>query len=241
MSTAIEKVQESQLPAEMLAYAQIIERAASNPDVDVAKLEKLMDMQERVMNRRAEMAFNSAFAQMQAELPEINEMGKIVVDGKVRSKYALFEDIDKAVKPVLQKHGFAVTFKVHSDKEGINVTGILMHREGHREMTDLTLQADTSGSKNGVQSVGSSVQYGKRYVLSALLNIATRGLDDDGKKAGTKMITETQAADLIALAEEVKADVSKFCAYYKIDKIDNLPASLYASAVKAFEKKRRAA
>ncbi|WP_340146807.1 ERF family protein [Halomonas sp. PA16-9] len=44
----------------------------------------------------------------------------------------------------------------------------------------MLLPADISGNKNAVQAFGSSTSYGKRYVLSALLNI-TRGQDDNGK------------------------------------------------------------
>lgn len=231
----------SELPTELAAYMQLIEKAANSPEVDADKLSKLLDMQERILKRGAEAAFNAAFAEMQSEMPEIDEAGKIKVGEQVRSTYSKFEDINKVMKPILQKHGFAIMFKTASKKGEVTVTGILVHREGHRESTELTLEADTSGSKNGVQSTGSSVQYGKRYVMAALLNITTRGEDDDGKKAGTKTITEKEVADLRALAEEVKADIPKFCQYYKIDKIENLPASLYQSAVKAFEKKRRQA
>ena len=56
----------------------------------------------------------------------------------------------------------------------------------------------------------------------------------------SQIAVESQVADLTALAEEVGADLKKFCQYYKIDKLENLPASSYASAVKAFQKKRRA-
>jgi hypothetical protein len=238
MSTAIAK---AELPTEMLAYAQIIERAAANPEVDVNKLEKLLDMQERVLRRGAEIAFNVAFAEMQSQLPVIQQNGAIVVNGQVRSKYALFEDINEAVKPILKKHGFALTFKTETTKGEAKVTGILMHNEGHREETDITLDADTSGSKNGVQSIGSSISYGKRYCLCALLNITSRGEDDDGLAAGVNRITDKQAADLQALAEEVKANIPAFCSYFKIKKLAELPAAKYQDAIKALEKKRKAA
>ena len=167
--------------SEAAAFVQVIERAASNKDVDVEKLQKLLDMQERIMAKNAEMAFNSAMAEMQAELPIITERGEIRVSGVLRSKYARFEDINEAVKPILQKHGFAMTFKTDTTTV-CKVTGILVHRAGHREQTDMTLPYDVSGSKNNVQAIGSSVSYGKRYVMEALLNLTSRGEDDDGKK-----------------------------------------------------------
>lgn len=61
----------------------------------------------------------------------------------------------------------------------------------------MLLPADTSGSKNAVQAFGSSTSYGKRYVLCALLNITTRGQDDNGQTAApVKLVTPFQAGQL---------------------------------------------
>jgi hypothetical protein len=237
MDTALEQ-RTPALPPDLATYARIISDAAANPAVDVEKLERLLNMQERILSRQAEIAFNSAFAEMQAAMPEITERGEIKVNGVVRSKYAKFEDVNEAVKPILKSHGFAVTFKTRTEKDSVTVTGILMHREGHRETTDMMLEADTSGSKNGVQSIGSSVSYAKRYVLNALLNITTRGEDDNGTRGAKEYVTEKQVADLRALADEVKADIPAFLKYMKIDKLENLPAAQYKTAVSAFERKR---
>ena len=38
---------------------------------------------------------------------------------------------------------------------------------------------DTSGGKNNIQAAGSAISYGKRYTMSALLNITTHDEDDD--------------------------------------------------------------
>ena len=90
-----------------------------------------------------------------------------------------------------------MSFRVNTVERGIEVTGVLMHRGGHREETTMLLPADTSGSKNAVQAFGSSTSYGKRYVLCALLNITTRGEDDDGNaSAPTKTVTAFQAGQL---------------------------------------------
>src|ERR1044071_4091370 len=51
-------------------------------------------------------------------------------------------------------------------------------------------------------------------------------------------ITETQAADLQALAEEVKADVPKFCSQFGVKNIANIPASKHADALAAMQKLR---
>lgn len=234
------------MPSDVAAFINVIERASANPEFDASKLEKLLTMYERIMARNAEMAFNSAFAEMQSEMPVITENGQIKIGNEVRSKYALFEDINDTVKPILKTHGFAVTFKTKTVENGITVTAILMHKDGHREDTEMTLQADTSGSKNAVQGVGSSVSYAKRYGLLALLNITTRGDDDDGQAGGAKLITEDQAATLQALIEETKANKANFLTYMgnkarrKLEKLSQIPASLMDEAVAALNKKRGA-
>ncbi|MBD1602414.1 ERF family protein [Pseudomonas typographi] len=178
----------------------VISRAAADPSCDIDKLERLMAMHERMQARDAEAEFNAAMAAMQSDIPSIAERGAIVVNGQKRSDYATFEDINDVIKPIMQRHGFAITFKVENVPSGLSVTGILMHRTGHRESTTMLLPLDTSGSKNAVQAVGSSTSYGKRYVMSALLNLTTRGEDDDGHAAvPATTVTEIQARQLQAL------------------------------------------
>lgn len=185
------------------AMISVIERAALNPDVDIEKMERLLSMQERIIERQSETEFNAAMAEMQCKMPSIAERGKIVVKGETRSHYATFEDINDVVKPIMQEFGFAMSFRVEQHENGINVTGILMHRSGHREQTSMFLPLDQSGAKNVVQSVGSSVSYGKRYVMSAMLNITTRGEDDDGNSAAPrKTIDAGQVEQLTQLLDK---------------------------------------
>ncbi|MBS9403706.1 ERF family protein [Halomonas sp. TRM85114] len=185
-SAAAQPLQES------TAIIQVIERAALNPEVDIDKMERLLQMQERVMDRQALMAYSAAMAAMQTELPSIAERGQ----GN-NGAYATLEDIVDTVRPIMQRHGFAVSFRIQTQERGIQITGVLMHQDGHREETSMLLPADTSGSKNAVQAFGSSTSYGKRYVLCALLNITTRGQDDNGQTAAAvKGVTTFQASQL---------------------------------------------
>lgn len=168
------------------AIIQVIERAASNPDVDIDKMERLLQMQERILARNAEAAFNTALAQMQNELPVIDENGSIKGrDGRVQSKYAKFEDINEAVKPIMRQYGFAISFRTAFEGGEVVVTGVLTHEGGHREQSAVKLPADASGNKNNVQGWGSSISYGKRYTMNALLNITSRGEDNDGAGSGS--------------------------------------------------------
>jgi hypothetical protein len=184
MGNAIQRVEPIESSA--TAIIQVIERAASNPDVDIDKMERLLQMQERILARNAEAAFNTALAQMQNELPVIEENGTIRArDRSIQSRYAKFEDINEAVKPIMRQYGFAISFRTAFQEGEVIVTGVLTHEQGHREESAVKLPADASGNKNNVQGWGSSISYGKRYTMNALLNITSRGEDNDGRGSAT--------------------------------------------------------
>jgi hypothetical protein len=237
--------------SETAAVLSMIERAARDPAVDIDKLERLMAMQKSMAENRAKVAFDAAMAEMQPKLPVIDRKGRIEVrkkdsngdrTGAVQQStpYALWEDINEAIRPILAEHGFSLTFRVGKTEAGlITVTGILAHREGHRETDTITLQHDSTGSKNAVQAVGSSNSYGKRYTAINLLNITTRGQDDDGKAADMSgLITADQAKDIKAKCDQVAAGFDEsFCNYFGIEKIASLPAKDYQRALAALKKK----
>ncbi len=161
-------------------FMQMVERLAANPDVPVDKLERLLAMQERVLDRNAEAAFNAAFAEMQPEIPTIAERGKTD-----KATYARLEDIIEAVRPILGRHGFSLSHRTEwPDAKTVKVIGILMHREGHSRQSEFLSAADSSGSKNAIQGLGSSVAYGRRYTVKDLLNVVTSDEDDDGQRSG---------------------------------------------------------
>lgn len=186
----VERAQETapMVPAsESAAIFSIIERAARDPNVDIDKMQRLMEMHDKMQAGRAKTAYSAAFAEMQPNLPEIPEHGQ----GHGAITYALWEDVNDLIKPVLAQHGFGISFRTGREGTGVTVTAVLSHREGHSEETTMILPLDTSGSKNAVQAVGSSTSYGKRYTATALLNLTSRGEDDDGKKGGGKAIDPT--------------------------------------------------
>lgn len=191
-ATLLDAQPDAESPAESMALATtglaaVVERLAANPDVDVVKLEKIIELQERIIKHNAKAAFDAAFAVMAPHIPEINEKGQIAVRGSVRSTYARLEDIHEAVKPICAQHGFAVRHRTEwpADKPGvIRIVGILSHREGHSEESAFEAPMDKSEFRTDVQSQGSTVSYGRRYTTLDLLNISTRAQDDDGQKAG---------------------------------------------------------
>lgn len=175
---------------EPVGLVAMFERLARDPSVDVDKLERLIAMQERVMRHNAKAAYEATFARMQPAIPEIDERGQITVKGTVRSTYAKLEDINAVLKPILADHGFALRHRTEwpADKPGIiRIVGILSHEQGHSEESSFEAPMDRSDYRTDIQSMGSTVSYGRRYTTLDLLNITTRGLDNDGKATGAAL------------------------------------------------------
>lgn len=183
--------------AENTALIAMIERVCLDASADISKLEKMLDMQERILNRNAEQAFAADFAAMQSELPRIAKNGTIEIKDKQTGRvtqstpFAKLEDINDGVRPTLQKYGFGVSFSIEQGNQLLTVTAKLLHRLGHSEKTSISLPIDNTGSKNAVQGSGSTVSYGKRYSMCALLNIST-GDDIDGNEL--EPVVQPQAA-----------------------------------------------
>lgn len=230
---AVVKQQEGQVVEAAIGLLPMIERAARDPNVDVDKMERLMAMMERVEARHSEAAFYADLSEMQDALPSIGERG----NAAGRYTYALWEDINAAIKPVLKRYGFAISFRTDFT-DGIAVTGVLSHKSGHKIETTIKLPSDASGNKNAVQAVASSVSYGKRYTASALLNLTSHGEDDDGFAADGKRNDEAfavrdewleaiRSADSADLLQQVKRDC--VASYGMADKVPALLKSAFVN------------
>jgi ERF superfamily len=229
MSNEVVKIDPTLQASPMFA---MIERAARDPSVDIDKLERLMQMKVNADALQARAAFDDAMADMQPELPVIAERG----NAADRYTYAKWEDINIQIKPVLKRFGFALTFRTNF-ADGIIITGVLSHRAGHREETDIKLPADPSGGKNAVQAVASSVSYGKRYTASALLNLTSHGEDDDAYKAAVDLISEDQEIQINDMLEATSSDKAKFLKWLKVDSVANIPSKSFASVMGELKRK----
>lgn len=231
-SVALEaaKAEVPAVQSETTALISMIERAARDPNVDVAKMERLFEMSERARASAARMAYDEAFSAMQVEMPEIDKRGKIIIRDKndkesiiQSTPYALWDDTNRLIKPILAKFGFGLSFRISQTDARLTTTAVLAHRAGHREETPFAAPIDSTGSKNNVQGWGSSMSYGKRYAATAILNITTRGDDDDGKKAGDVETPDTATvADLHALIKETSSNLVWFLQNYSVESLDDL-------------------
>lgn len=234
--------------SETAAILSMIERAARDPQVDVDKLERLFSIQQAAEARRARASYDAAFSVMQPHLPEIDKRGKIIIKAKDNTEkllqstpYALWEDTSKLIRPVLAEHGFGLSFRVAQTDARLTVTAVLSHVGGHREETSFSAPIDNTGSKNNVQGWGSSMSYCKRYAATALLNITTRGEDDDGKAAGHVSAPENTLADLRKLIADTGSSVGKICEHFSVGELEDLSSKQVAEVVAGLKARQRGA
>lgn len=235
--------------AETTALLGMIERMVRDPTIDIARVERMFALRKEVEAEHARKAFLAALAVVQPKLPIIDRKGRIIIKEKGGEKiiqstaYARWEDINEAITPIIAAEGFTLGFEPGNAADGkLTVTGILGHDMGHERRVTITLTHDSTGSKNAVQAVGSSLSYGKRYAAGLLLNITTRGEDDDGKAGGddpASKITDEQRRTIQALIDETHSDIVKLCRFYKIEALADLPASSYADAISRLEARRK--
>lgn len=184
---------------------EVIAKAARDPNVDIDKMERLLQMQDRVRSRDAEQAFNQAFSQMQPQLPHITVKNKIVHNGRVISEYADWPSISAAITPTLSEFGFSLNFGGSNTSTEKTTIAKLRHVGGHMETNEITLPHDTSGAKNKVQAIGSSSTYGQRYAGCPLVGVVVHGADDDGEAAGGNAVSRATDDQVVRIESHCKA------------------------------------
>ncbi len=217
---------------------QTLTQVVTTPGIGIDVVERMVALLERQETRQAQTAYMDAMAECQKEIPQIQKDGRIMVKGTERSRYALHEDIDTAIRPIYSRYGFAVSYDTKPEGGKIEVSMKVSHRAGHSETTTIALPIDASDFRSSVQSVGSTITYAKRQLLAMKFNIVTRGQDDDGQ-GGSKRIDDDQAQDLQCLIDEVKADKAGFLKYLGVNTLGEILDRDFKKAVNALEAKRR--
>lgn len=230
----------------------MIERVVLDPNADISKLERLLDMKERLEDRArndaaaaAKRAFFAALAAAQAEIPVVLRTRKNAFAGYT---YADLADIETQAMPIIRKHGFAVVARSEAGGEAgmQRVRMQVSHVAGHVEdfADDFPLDAggkDGKSNKTGVQAKGSTTSYGRRYMLCGFFGIATA--DDDGQggrrdprargnqaSAAAPLPTTLsghQVATLRKLIAESQSEEAKVLAFAKAESIEEIAPADY--------------
>lgn len=221
---------------------EVIARAASDPNVDADKMERLWQLHERISARQAEIAFNTAMNACQAEIPAVF---RNKINEEKSSRYADLEQLDKVSRPIYTRHGFALSFGTadcplpgHARQ-----TCLVSHIGGYSRLYQADIPLDLTGpkgnpNKTGVQGFGSSMSYGQRYLTKLIFNIALTNEDNDGE--GEKAaVSEEQIANIRAMLTELGKDEKKFLTWAKVRALSEIPAANYSEVIKTLEGMRR--
>lgn len=198
-------------PAE--AFGAFLMQALADPNIPADKLEVIARMRREVLGDQAREAFQQHYAAFSAELPQVERDGtvELVKDGRVMGRYAFttIENMDVILRPLLAKHGLAISFASVDNKDGVTVTGTLSGWGWERTST-YTFPPDAGPGRNALQARGSSRRYAKRYIVDDLCNVVRKGKDDDARGALEALIDATQIKELDELIKATATTEAKF-------------------------------
>ena len=231
------KPKENQVVKTSVSPNELIKQAIST-GADLDELDKLLTLQERWESNEARKAYHQAMADFKANPPKIDKDRKVSYaagGGKTTYSHASLANVTQKINSELSKHGLSASWTTKQNGD-IVVTCKITHSKGHSEETTLSAPADTSGSKNNIQAIGSTITYLERYTLLALTGLATFDQDDDGHIAEAEYITEQQQHIIADMILAVNGKLDKFLSgVMKVDKLENILAKDYQKAIAALE------
>lgn len=224
---------------EQSAIIAMIERAARDPAVDIDKLERLVQMQERSLMRKAEQEFNDAMALAQKEMGRVEANA---TNSQTRSQYATYAAIDRVIRPIYTKYGFALSFDTEDGAPPDHVRIVCYAtNSGFTRKYKADMPADGKGAKGGdvmtkTHAMGAGMQYGQRYLVKLIFNLAI-GTDDDGNGASAgALVTADQAEELAKVVLDTKSDINKVLTAFQIESLSDLPAKRFEEFKTRLEK-----
>ena len=235
-------------PAASITPMQMLQIAVEQ-NADIDKMEKLMALSERWEANEAKKAFVVAMTAFKGENIEILKDKTVSFTGRDNNttsyKHASLDGAVKAAIPHMSRHGLSHKWDMQQSDDGgrITVTCVITHQQGYSESTSLSASPDDSGKKNSIQQIASTVSYLERYTFLAITGLTTTDMNDDDGAAADPIdtIIEKQALDLEAKITETDASKAALLRYYKIDQLEDLPASDFNGAIKALEDRQKQA
>ena len=211
-NTAIETVKSEPQPHKGCIFGELVKELATNPSVDAAKLEAIINMQKDNKEREGRVAFNVAMAHVQQLMPVVPTDKN---NTQTHSKYASYEQLLKYTKHIYTARGFSLSFyEEKADVEGeIRISVDVMHEAGYSKKRYVDIPFDNKGlqgklNKTGPHAKGSSFSYGRSYLMKMIWNIPT-GDGDDGNDA-SKNSTKEQLEDISKLQKTINVSNKDF-------------------------------
>lgn len=218
----------------------MIERMAVDPSSDLSKLERMLEMKERLEDKAAQRAFSLAISEAKAEIGPIIKTGTVdYTNSKKERTYFKHETLDgiaSHVDPILAKYGLSYRYRSNQEGGNLFVTCIVSHRDGYSEETTLQGGPDSGAGKNNYQAIGSAATYLQRYTLKLALGLSA-AKDTDAIPPEGGSLTEEQFRELQDLVERSGADETKFLLAYGAKELTEFPATSFDAAKSQLQRK----
>ena len=147
---------------------------ALQKEANIEIIERLAALQERAMAKQAEQSFFRSLHMAQEEAPSVEPNKEVKTsNGKLMYKYASYEQLDKALRPIYIKHGMAIALSGAEGPAGkVRVLCCVSHRDGHAERYQLDLAIDPGAAQLTKTDAELSAQSkAKRRILRNIFNI----------------------------------------------------------------------
>lgn len=189
------------------AISPMVQLIASG-QMPVDQVEQMLELQERYEANEARKAYNQSMTAFRQNVGMARKTGN---NTHLGTRYATFDDLVAAVSNPLGAAGFNYAFKSEQVDGKVRVTCTITHAAGHSESTSLASAIEGNKGINGLQALGLTVSYLKRYTLSELTGIGTEDSDGQMPKADApastpapapvEQLTDAQESELVALID----------------------------------------
>jgi hypothetical protein len=235
METSLVEEKQNGLAVQATTPDQLLALAVDK-NLDIDKLEKLMALKERWDAQQAKKSFFNSLSAFQKACPVMKKTKEVKFNGKLQYKYAPLSEIVDTIKDILSE--FGLTYRWETKDEGANlvVTCFITHLDGHSEQNTMSAAADKSGSKNDIQSRGSSISYLQRYTLIGALGISSADSDNDGDDGKPESTEELHKAFMLVYNRVIQKD-SKLSKYHPDNWKRERTAENYIQAIRELNQK----
>ena len=223
---------------------ELYTRCAADKEFPLERLERVMAMRNALIEKDNENAWLGSMALAQQKMKAIVANAN---NEQTKSRYATYDQLDAAVRPIYSRFGFMLTFDTEDTDRTDNVRVVcFVSCCGHTRRYHIDIPADGKGAKGGdvmsrTHATKSAISYGQSALLTMIFNLAVSGKrDDDGNAAGrinVALISDEQLKELQDLAKKGKADLKKFCALFHVKTLNEIPEPLFHAAKEQLQRK----
>lgn len=165
-------------------YMQMAGRALELGKVD--EMSKLLELQFKWEGEQARKSYIAAMAAFKSSPLVIT---KDKENKQYNSMYTTLGNLINTASEAMAPFGLSADFDIEQSEKIIKVTCTLSHQDGYTKSVTMEGAPDTSGAKNSIQQIKSTVTYLRGATFEAVTGLASQdkagiNLSDDGNGAG---------------------------------------------------------